>query len=78
MQNRKLLDNVILVQEALHSSKESGERGIVIKLDMANAFDWVRHVFIFAVMEKMGFNNDILNWIQACINSMWITSLFNG
>ena len=65
MQNRQILDNVILVQEALHSSKESEERGIVIKLDMANAFDRVRHAFLFAVMEKMGFNNDILNWIQA-------------
>ena len=47
MQNRQILDNVILVQEALHSSKESGERGIVINLDMANVFDRIRHVFLF-------------------------------
>ena len=45
---------------------------------MANVFDWVRHYFLFAIMEKMGFNNDILNWIQACINSMWISLLVNG
>ena len=32
MQNRQIIDNVILVQEALHSIKESRERGIVIKI----------------------------------------------
>ena len=39
------MDNVILVQEALHSSKLRKEKGMLIKLDMANAFDQVKHLF---------------------------------
>lgn len=46
MQNRQIMDNIMLMQEAIHSSKENKEKGMVIKLDMANAFDRVGHFFI--------------------------------
>lgn len=39
MHHRFILDNIILVQEAIHSSKEASDEGMVIKVDMANAFD---------------------------------------
>ena len=53
----KIIDNVIIVQEVVHSSMQRKEKGIIIKLDMANAFDQVNHSFLFLVMEKLGFNN---------------------
>jgi hypothetical protein len=40
------MDNIVLGQEAIHSSKKNKEKGMAIKLDMANAFDRVRHSFI--------------------------------
>jgi len=46
----------VLVQEAIHSSVEFEGKGMVIKLDMVNAFDRVRHSFLFQVMERFGFN----------------------
>lgn len=55
MQSRHILDNIKLVQEAIHSSKEAREVRIVVKLDMANAFDKVRHSFLYIVLEKLGF-----------------------
>eukprot|EP00253_Pinus_taeda_P033675 PITA_33675 len=36
---RHITDNVILIQEAIHSSMSRKEKGMIIKLDMANAFD---------------------------------------
>ena len=36
---RKMIDNILLVQESIHSSKDWGEKWMVIKLDMTNAFD---------------------------------------
>jgi hypothetical protein len=35
VEKRQMLDNILLVQEAIHSSKERGEKGMIIKLDMA-------------------------------------------
>lgn len=39
IQGRQIVDNFTLVQEAIHSSLLRKEQGLVIKLDLANAFD---------------------------------------
>jgi hypothetical protein len=51
---------------------------MIIKLDLANAFDRVRHNFLFKVMENFGFAPAFVNWIKACIGSSWIAPLVNG
>ena len=50
---------------------------MVIKLDLANAFDKVRHDFLFAVMEKFGFSYAFISWVKACIGAPWIALLMN-
>jgi hypothetical protein len=78
VKGRHIADNIILVQEAIHSSVRRKEKGMVIKLDLANAFDRVRHEFLFEVMRKFGFDTKFVNWIKACIGSPWIAPLVNG
>jgi hypothetical protein len=73
-----IVDNIILVQEALHSSIMRKDKGMIIKLDLANDFDRVRHNFLFKVMENFGFAPAFVNWIKACIGSPWIAPLVNG
>jgi hypothetical protein len=51
---------------------------MIIKLDMVNSFDLVKHSFIFSVLKAYGFSDDFINWIEACIGSPWITPLVNG
>ena len=50
---------------------------MVIKLDLANAFDRVRHDFLFAVMTKFGFSLNFINWVKGCIGDPWISPLVN-
>ena len=47
IKGRKIWDNIILVQEAIHSSLTNGDKGMVVKLDLENAFDRVSHSFLF-------------------------------
>eukprot|EP00253_Pinus_taeda_P029420 PITA_29420 len=75
---RQLVDNFILVQEAIHSSLRRKEKSMVIKLDLANAFDHVRHRFLFVVLHKLGFGQNFIKWIRACISEPWIAPLVNG
>eukprot|EP00253_Pinus_taeda_P002867 PITA_02867 len=75
---RQLVDNFILVQEAILSSHQCKERGMAIKLDLANAFGGVRHSFLLNVLKKFGFGERFINWIQACISEPWIAPLING
>jgi hypothetical protein len=78
IKGRHIADNIILVQEALHSSIRRKDKGMIIKLDLANAFDRVRHNFLFKVMRQFGFSPNFVNWIQACIGYPWIAPLVNG
>jgi hypothetical protein len=67
IKGRHIVDNNILVQEALHSSIQRKYKGMIIKLDLANVFDRFRHNFLFKVMEKFGFSLAFINWIKSCI-----------
>ena len=78
IQGRKIVDNYTLVQEAIHSSLHRKEQGMVIKLDLANAFDRVNHRFLLKVMCKFGFGANFIKWVRACISEPWIAPLVNG
>ena len=78
VKGRQILDNIILVQEAIHTSYKKKEKGMVVKLDLACAFDRVRHDFLFAVMSNFGFNKKFIAWVKACISAPWIAPLVNG
>ena len=78
IKGRQISDNIILVQEGIHSSVKRKEKGVVIKLDLANAFDRVRHEFLFQVMTRFGFASGLLSWVKACISTPWIAPLVNG
>ena len=72
------MDNVIQVQEAMHSSFHRKEKGMLMKLDMANAFDSVKLSFLYSVLHSFGFNRAFINLIKACIDKPWIAPLVNG
>jgi hypothetical protein len=78
VQGSQIADNIILVQEAIHSSLKRKEKGMIVKLDFANAFDRVRHSFLFEVLHKFGFGPGFISWIIACISEPWIAPLVNG
>lgn len=78
IKGRKILDNIVLVQDAIHSSCHRKEKGMVMKLDLINAFDKVRRDFLFSVMEKFGFSKVLITWVKAYIASPWIAPLVNG
>ena len=75
---RQISDNILMVQEAIHSSTKRGEPSMAIILDLANAFDRLSHYFILMVQKKFGFPPTFINQVQSCINSPWIALLVNG
>eukprot|EP00253_Pinus_taeda_P019113 PITA_19113 len=74
---RKITDNVILIQEAIHSSIRRKERGMIIKLDMANAFDRVNHHFLKEALGKFGISSTFISRIMECISYPWTAPLIN-
>jgi hypothetical protein len=46
LKDKQMTDNIVLVQEAIHSSKKTKTPGMVVKLDMENYFERVKHSFL--------------------------------
>eukprot|EP00253_Pinus_taeda_P034761 PITA_34761 len=78
VEGRYILNNVIQVQEIIHSSNQRKEKGMLIKLDMANAFDRVNRPFLYKVLLSFGFSPHFVNLITACTHNPWIAPLVNG
>eukprot|EP00253_Pinus_taeda_P030936 PITA_30936 len=51
---------------------------MLIKLDMANAFDRVNHSFLLQVLRSFGFPTQFINLIKTCISNPWIAPMVNG
>jgi hypothetical protein len=77
-ENKQITNNIILVQEAIHSNRERKDKGMILKLDMENAFDRVKHSFLYKVLERYGFSPEFIDWVNACIGSPWIAPMING
>ena len=68
IKGKKIWDNIILVQEAIHSKLKNQERGMVVKLDLANAFDRFFHSFLLHVILRYGFEPSFIRWVKAFIS----------
>ena len=78
IKGRHILYSVILVQEAMHSSFQRKEQGMLIKLEISNAFDRVKLSYIYKFLLSFGFNPNFVNLIKACTDKPWIAPLVNG
>ena len=55
VEGRQILDGVILVHEVLHSLKIMRQPGMMIKLDIAKAYDKLNWHFMEKMLEAYGF-----------------------
>ena len=51
---------------------------MLIKLDMANAFDQVNRAFLYKALLAYGFSPLFVALIKACTDFPWIAPLVNG
>jgi hypothetical protein len=63
----KIMDNVILVHEIIHSLKSTCTQGMLLKLDLSKDFDKLRWQYMKALLLTFGFNKDWISWIMNLI-----------
>ncbi|XP_055826362.1 uncharacterized protein LOC129894731 [Solanum dulcamara] len=62
VKNRSISENIMLAQEIIHQIKKPNVGGnVVIKLDMAKAYDRVSWSYICLVLRKMGFGEGFID-----------------
>ncbi|WVZ67683.1 hypothetical protein U9M48_016730 [Paspalum notatum var. saurae] len=77
---RHITSNIIIAQEITHSFILSSwnQKGFMLKIDLAKAFDKLNWNFILKALLALGFNHTLTNRIAACIIGTSLSVLVNG
>ena len=51
------------------SGNEWNTEGFLVKVDIEKAFDSVNHLFLIAILEKIGFGTEVIEWIKLLLNN---------
>lgn len=76
VEGRQITDGIILVHETLHSIKVRNLPGMMVKLDIAKAYDKLNWQFIRKMLEAFGFRLEWINWVMNLVISGFF-SLFS-
>jgi hypothetical protein len=67
-----------MVQEHIHSLKSSCKPGLLIKLDLAKAYDSLSWDCIVNILQAFGFSPPWIKWIMSLISIAFFSILVNG
>ncbi|KAG7548419.1 hypothetical protein ISN44_As12g036090 [Arabidopsis suecica] len=77
---RLSMDNIVLVQEAVHSMRrKKGRKGwMLLKLDLEKAYDRIRWDFLEDTLKVSGLPEKYVGWIMQCVMGPSMNVLWNG
>jgi hypothetical protein len=74
VKGRQILVSILISNECLDSSRNSGEQGLHIE----KAYDHVNWDFLLYTLRRCGFGEKFCSWIAHCISSVRFSVLVNG
>jgi hypothetical protein len=78
IKGRNLHDNFLLVQQLARKINRRKEPGVLLKLDLARAFDSLSWSFLFEVLERLGFPVMVRRWITIAFRTVTTKVAVNG
>ncbi|XP_075095490.1 uncharacterized protein LOC142173745 [Nicotiana tabacum] len=79
VKGRSIFENILLTQEIVTDIRLKGKpANVVIKLDMAKAYDRVSWKYLLYVLRKMGFSEHFINMVWNLMSNNWYSVLVNG
>ncbi|KAL5861832.1 hypothetical protein ACOSQ4_003128 [Xanthoceras sorbifolium] len=76
---RRISDNILLSQELLKNyHRDGGHPRCALKVDIMKAYDSVRWDFLVAILQILGFPEQMIAWISECISTPHFSISING
>ena len=69
MKNRCISEGGRLISDLLEMSEVLNKEGFLVTIDIEKAFDSVNHHFLIAILEKIGFGTEFIEWIKVLLNN---------
>lgn len=76
--NKQILDNILILNESIDYVKRGKEKGLVFKVDFEKAYDSVLWEYLDEMMRNMNFHWKWRKWIRGCLSSATMAVLVNG
>jgi hypothetical protein len=78
VKKRSLHDHFVLLRQVARKINSRRNTGVLLKLDLARAFDSLSWSFLFEVLRRMGFGERFLKWIALLLYTANTRVLVNG
>ncbi|XP_049396567.1 uncharacterized protein LOC125860610 [Solanum stenotomum] len=79
VKGRSITENILLAHEIIRDiNRRNKNVNVVVKLDMAKAYDRVSWIFLTKVLRKFGFAEVIIDMVWRIISNNWYSMLVNG
>ncbi|XP_049399720.1 uncharacterized protein LOC125863746 [Solanum stenotomum] len=79
VKGRSISENIMLAQEIIHQIKKPTiGSNVVIKLDMAKAYDRVSWSYTCLILRKMGFDEVFIDMVWRIMANNWYSIIING
>ncbi|WMV41297.1 hypothetical protein MTR67_034682 [Solanum verrucosum] len=79
VKGRSITENILLAQEIIKDINVRNKNvNVVVKLDMAKAYDRMSWIFLTKVLRKFGFAEEMINMIWRIVSNNWYSVLING
>ncbi|CAH9069343.1 unnamed protein product [Cuscuta epithymum] len=79
VKGRDISDQILIAQEMVHAiDKKVRGSNVIIKLDMAKAFDQLSWSYLFEVLDRFGFSDKFISLIRNNLQSTYLSIMING
>ena len=69
VKNRCISEGGRLISDLLEMNEVLNKEDILVTTDIEKAFDSVNHHFLIAILEKIGFGTEFIEWIKVLLNN---------
>jgi len=78
MKDRKILDGLLIANEAVDEARKLKKELLLFKVDFEKVYDFVDWNYLDVVMIRMGFPTLWRKWIKECVGTTSASVLVNG
>lgn len=75
---RQIIDGSLIANECIDSRLTSGTPGVVYKIDIEKAYDFLSWGFLDYMLARMGFGLKWRKWIKTCVSTASFSIMVNG
>ena len=69
VKNRCISEGGRLISDLLEMSEILNKGGFLVTIDIEKAFDFANNHFLIAILEKIGFGTEFIEWIKVLLNN---------